>query len=133
MLSLLMLFAGVAQPNPVATLHVTQSAPGHFAAPRTGENAATLARNAALITRLDQAVHRGSRRIAALVDKIEQANVARGAEPSPPSPPPPPPPYMELATIAQQTGHITRLRDELVRQQRVVPRLERTLRQLRSR
>ena len=133
MLSLLMLFASVGQAPQVIVHRPVGTAPGHLAAPRTGENAATLARNAALITRLDQAVNRGSRRIAALVDKIEQANVARGAEPSPATPPPPPPPYIELATIAQQTAHIAVLRDELVRQQRVLPRLERTLRQLRRR
>lgn len=130
MLILLILVASAQSLPVVIEVPPATAAPGHLAAPQVTENAAILARNAALIDRLEQAVQRGARRISVLVDKIEQARIARGEPPSPPSPPPPPPPYIELATIAQQTDHIAQLRDQLVRQQRVTPQLERSLQQL---
>jgi hypothetical protein len=119
----------------VTAANATQpSAPGHWSQPAPPSAAAAkLASNAALIANLERTTRAGSNRISILGRQIEAARIARGMRPGSPPPPPPPPPYMELATVAQQTAYIAELRSELLRQNDVIPKLERTLRRWRRR
>jgi hypothetical protein len=105
-----------------------QPAPGHLTEPTANP---ALQRNAALIAKLERASSQRTARILTLVKQIEALRVARGGEPDPPPPPPPPPPYIELATIQQQTEHIANLKNELIRQKKVIDNLERELLRLR--